>query len=106
MALMARPIDIAPWLFCTRRGEGYFDEQSGQASGWDSIWQRFMARLLAETKIKDRFTEHDLRAKCASDAETLERARQLLGHADARITSRIYRRKPELIRPALSPCAL
>jgi len=25
--------DIAPWLFCTRRGEGYFDEQSGQAAG-------------------------------------------------------------------------
>src|SRR5258708_34220087 len=24
---------IAPWLFGTRRGEGYFDEQSGQAAG-------------------------------------------------------------------------
>jgi integrase len=99
MALVARPIDIAPWLFCTKRGEGYFDEQSGQATGWDSIWQRFMTRLLAETKIKNRFTEHDLRAKCASDAETLERARQLLGHADARITERVYRRKPEIIHP-------
>lgn len=86
MALAARPIDIAPWLFCTRRGEGYFDEQSGQADGWNSIWQRFMTRLLAETKITRRFTEHDLRAKCASDAETLERARQLLGHADGRLT--------------------
>ena len=73
MALAARPIEIAPWLFCTRRGEGYFDEQSGQAAGWDSIWQRFMTRLLAETKITHRFTEHDLRATCASDAETLER---------------------------------
>ncbi len=99
MALAARPIDIAPWLFCTKRGEGYFDEQSGQATGWDSIWQRFMTRLLAETKIAHRFTEHDLRAKCASDAETLERARQLLGHADARTTERVYRRKPEVIRP-------
>ena len=99
MALAARPIDIAPWLFCTRRGEGYFDEQSGLAAGWDSIWQRFMNRLLAETKITRRFTEHDLRAKCGSDAETLERARQLLGHADARITERVYRRKPEIIRP-------
>jgi integrase len=98
-AIAARPIDIAPWLFCTRRGEGYLDERSGQAAGWDSIWQRFMTRLLAETKITHRFTEHDLRAKCASDAETLERARQLLGHADARITQRVYRRKPEVIRP-------
>ena len=32
MARVARPIDIAPWLFCTKRGEGYFDEQSGQAT--------------------------------------------------------------------------
>ncbi len=95
MALVARPIDIAPWLFCTRRGEGYFDEETGQASGWDSMWQRFMSRLLAETKI----TEHDLRGKVGSDAESLERARQLLGHADSKITERVYRRKPELIRP-------
>lgn len=63
------------------------------------MWQRFMARLLSETKIKDRFTEHDLRAKCASDAESLERARQLLGHAGAQITERVYRAKPETVRP-------
>ena len=99
MALAARPLDIAPWLFCTKRGEGYFDEETGQASGWDSMWQRFMARLLEETKITERFTEHDLRGKVGSDAESLERARQLLGHADSKITERVYRRKPELIRP-------
>jgi integrase len=63
------------------------------------MWKRFMARLLKETKIKERFTEHDLRAKCASDAESLERARQLLGHADSKITERVYRRKPETVRP-------
>jgi integrase len=56
-------------------------------------------RLLKETNIKDRFTEHDLRAKCASDAETLGRAQQLLGHADSKITERVYRRKPEVVRP-------
>ncbi len=99
MALAARPIDIAPWLFCTKRGEGYFNEGTGQASGWDSMWQRFMARLLAETKITERFTEHDLRGKVGSDAESLERARQLLGHANSKITERVYRRKPELVRP-------
>jgi integrase len=60
-----------------------------------------MTRLLADIKITRRFKEHDLRAKCASDAETLERARQLLGHADARITERVYRRKPEVVRPQL-----
>ncbi len=99
LALVARPIDIAPWLFCTRRGKGYFDEETGQATGWDSMWQRFMSRLLAETKITQRFTEHDLRGMVGSDAESLERARQLLGRADSKITERVYRRKPELIRP-------
>jgi integrase len=99
MAKEARPIDIAPWLFCTRKGEGYFDEATGQASGWDSMWQRFMARLLKDTKITERFTEHDLRGKVGSDAESLERARQLLGHADTKITERVYRRKPETVKP-------
>jgi integrase len=43
--------------------------------------------------------EHDLRGKVGSDAESLERARQLLGHADTKITERVYRRKPEVVRP-------
>ncbi|MBS1186661.1 MAG: integrase [Burkholderiaceae bacterium] len=63
------------------------------------MWRGFMARVLAETKVEERFTEHDLRAKCASDAATLEHARQLLSHADGRITERVYRRKPEFINP-------
>ena len=61
------------------------------------MWQRFCARVLKETKVDLGFTEHDLRAKCASDAETLEHARALLSHADGRTTDKIYRRKPEKI---------
>ena len=56
-------------------------------------------KLLEETKIIDRFTEHDLRGKVGSDAGSLERARQWLGHADSKITERVYRRKPEVVRP-------
>ena len=41
-AKAVRPVDISPWLFCTRKGEGYFNEDKGTASGWDSMWQRFM----------------------------------------------------------------
>jgi integrase len=95
----ARAVHISPWVFCNRDGECYVDEAAGTANGWDSLWQRYMARVLAETKVTERFHEHDLRAKCASDAATLEHARQLLAHADARTTDRIYRRAPERVKP-------
>lgn len=99
VAKAARPKDIAPWLFCTRKGEPYIKED-GSANAFDSLWQRFMRRVLEKTKVTERFTEHDLRAKCASDAESLERARELLAHADAATTRRVYRRKAERVRPA------
>jgi integrase len=63
------------------------------------MWQRFMLRVLKETAVSERFTEHDIRAKAGSDAESLERARQLLAHADTKMTQRVYRRKPEVVRP-------
>nr|VFJ95532.1 MAG: hypothetical protein BECKLFY1418B_GA0070995_10711 [Candidatus Kentron sp. LFY] len=71
-ALAVRPVDTAPFLFCNRHGQGYVNEERGSANGWESMWKRFMDRVLAETKVKNRFTEHDLRAKCASDADSLE----------------------------------
>ncbi len=98
VAKSVRPV-ISPFLFCNRRGEGYINEENGEARGWKSMWQRFMDRVLAETKVTERFTEHDMRAKVGSDAETLERARALLAHADARTTEAIYRRKPERVKP-------
>ena len=58
-----------------------------------------MARVLDETKVNERFTEHDLRAKCASDGVTLEHVQELLAHADSKITKNVYRRKPDKIRP-------
>jgi integrase len=100
MAKAARPVDISPWLFCNSQGKSYICENTGDASGWNSMWGRFFDRVLVETKVTERFTEHDLRAKCASDAETLEHARQLLAHADSKITQRVYRRKPERVKPA------
>jgi len=98
-AKAARPVHIAPFLFCNKRGQSYINETTGNVYGWNSMWQRFMTRVLAETKVTERFTEHDLRAKCASDAKTLEHARALLAHADSRITERVYRRKPERVMP-------
>jgi hypothetical protein len=91
--------DLSPWLFCTRKGEGYFNGNSGQATGWDSMWQRFVTRLLRETDIEERFTELDVRGKVGSDLASLERAAELLGHASKEITKRHCRRKPEVIKP-------
>lgn len=98
-AKQARPVHISPWLFCNKIGQSYINEVTGSASGWHSMWQRFMDRVLKETEVKERFTEHDLRAKAASDAASLEHARALLSHADSRITERVYRRKPEKVHP-------
>jgi hypothetical protein len=62
-----------------------------------------LLRSTAQAELSERFTERDLRAKCASDAGSLEHARALLAHADARTTERVYRRKPERVKPPLIP---
>lgn len=99
MAKAARPMKLSPFLFCNRDGECYFDEETGRAGGWESLWRNFIARVMKETKVSERFKDTDLRAKCASDAKTLEHARQLLAHADGKITERVYRRRPEFVKP-------
>lgn len=98
-AKAARPVQFSPFLFCNRLGEGYFDEETGRAGGWESMWRGFVDRVMEETEVTERFTEHDLRAKCASDATTLEHARQLLSHVDSAITARVYRRSTEMVKP-------
>lgn len=98
-AFAVRPAESA-FLFCNKFGRELFDSSKGTTKGFDHIWQNFIARVLKETEIKERFTEHDLRAKVGSDAPSLERAREILAHADSRMTERFYRRKPERIQPA------
>ncbi len=78
-------------IICTRRGKPYTGE------GFNSVWQRIMAKAL-KAGLKERFRWHDLRAKSASD-DTLEAAAGRLGHADPRLTQRVYRRKPEVVTP-------
>lgn len=97
-AKAARPKDIAPWLFCTRKGAPYVKED-GSANGFDSLWQRFMAKVMRAGG--ERFQEKDLRAKVASDMP-LALAAALLGHADPKLTQRVYRRRPDVVLPASS----
>ena len=92
-AKAARPVHISPWLFCNGKGACHVNPETDEAPGWKSMWARF------KKKAGVTFTDHDLRAKVASDAESLERARALLAHADARTTDAIYRRRPERLKP-------
>lgn len=102
--LAARPLDISPYVFCNRRGEPYFNDETGMANGFDSIWARFMDRVLAETKIRNRFQERDLRAKAATDADDIAHAQALLDHSSSATTRRVYRRKPESVKPGKVKC--
>ena len=56
-----------------------------------NVWRRAM--LAHEAAGGQRFHEHDLRAKVASDAGSVDRARDLLGHQTTAITDRVYRRR-------------
>ena len=96
-AVAVRPA-ISPFLFCNKFGEG-FVEEDGTAGDWNNMWQKFAARLIKETKITAKITDHAFRWKVGSDAENIERAQQLLGHADKRTTEKFYRLKAERVRP-------
>lgn len=85
------------YLFCTRQGGAYIDA-SGSTSGFDSVWQRYMKKVV--TLGIERFTEHDLRAKVASDA-TPEHAQQLMDHSNSEMTEKVYRRKAKIVQPAM-----
>jgi len=80
------------YLFCNRKGQPY------TGSGFRSLWQRRMRSALAKGVLKERFREHDIRAKAASDADRAH-ATELMAHLDAKTTAKHYRRKPEIVRP-------
>lgn len=79
-------------LFCTRAGQPYVDA-AGDCSGFDSVWQRAMAKFVAGGG--ERFTEHDLRRTVADRAMTMDEARRLLGHSTESMTRKVYRTRPE-----------
>lgn len=82
-------------LFATRAGDPYIDED-GVTEGFNSVWQRFMTRVLTKTKVTERFTEHDLRAKNASDEKDERIASKRMDHSNQGTTNKVYRRKAEI----------
>ena len=74
-----------------------------QASGWDSMWQRFMTRLLKDTDVKERFTEHDLRGKVGSDVASIERATDLLDPQAEKLQSGTIDESQKPLNPSADP---
>lgn len=92
-----RKFQSSDYLFCTRAGKPYISED-GKTSGFDSIWQRYMKKVVALGV--ERFTEHDLRAKVGSDEDSDVEAQDILDHESVSTTKRVYRRKPEIKQPS------
>ncbi len=74
----------------TTDGQGY------NTDAFQSLWRR--ARIRAKKAGLERpFRFYDLRAKSASD-DALATASERLGHADVRLTERVYRRAPRKVK--------
>ena len=86
------------YLFPTRDGQPYI-KKNGTTSGFNTRWQEAMKKALKTTELEERFTEHDLCAKTASDVEELDHAAQLRQHTNTQTTERVYRRKPKVVIP-------
>ena len=78
------------FLFATRTGTPYTSD------GFKSIWQRRMRLFVADGN--ERFTEHDIRAKTASDTDAAH-ANEIMRHNSVAFTERVYRRKLATVRP-------
>lgn len=82
-----------PRDYVLRQGNG----QPYTRAGFSSVWQRLMRKYVDAGGV--RFTFHDLRAKAASDMQTIEGAQALLGHSSPETTKRVYKRNLTKARP-------
>jgi integrase len=91
-ALKKMSPQVRRYLICVQKGK-----KAGHAytsNGFQANWQRLMRKAAETRAIVERFTFHDIRAKSLSDAKSLEEAQKRGGHADSKITQRVYRRLP------------
>lgn len=87
-AALAAPPAADKAIVANRDGRPYRQGSRGFMKRWPTIMRRFVAAGGRH------FTEHDLRAKVASDSDSLELAQQRLGHTTSQVTQRVYRRAP------------
>ena len=100
---LRRAARVAPYIFVTRDGKGYYDPERARADGFDAIWKRQMAKARARAAAAGRefqaFTEHDIRAKAGTDAEAAGQAgHKLLGNTEQLFRS-TYNRGVEVVEP-------
>ena len=91
---LGQPPQVRQPVICNKQGKAY------TVDGFNTIFYRVMTAAVRDESsgLKERFQFRDLRAKSASD-DTPEAASKRLGHADPRITERVYRRKAERAKP-------
>jgi integrase len=78
----------APWQRRTRRlVTGYWRKKKGQLKVW------------IEPRLKERYTFHDLRAKCVSDTKDINSAFERAGHTNIALTRGIYDRGVRKVTP-------
>jgi hypothetical protein len=89
-ALKERP-QIRRFVICTDEGKQY------SANGFQTAWQRLVRKAIKLGRLQkdQRYHFHDLRAKAASESESDEAARDLLGHGDVKVTRKHYRKLPQ-----------
>lgn len=87
------------YVIASERGFCYYNFETRQPPGFKAIFQRFVKRVLSETKVTESFTDHDFRAVAASAATDLSHAQALLGHASSETTKKHYRRGTTKVKP-------
>jgi integrase len=91
-AALALPRPRTGPIFRNRAGERY------SGDGFRSLWQYAMAMHVEAGGV--RFTEHDIRAKVASDSADDLEAQARMGHRSLATTRRVYRRRPKRVEAA------
>jgi integrase len=81
------------YIIRTRTGEPFTPE------GFRTLWQRKIREALDGGIVTSRFTFHDIRAKSASDNNSIQAACDLLGHQDIRMTKAVYDRSVRIVEP-------
>lgn len=96
-AVINRALSLSPQvrrhIVCNRKGKQY------TKNGFDSVWNRLMAKATTGPDAIERFEFRDLRRKSATDEVDELVASQRLGHSSTEITNRVYRVAPRKVQP-------